>query len=700
MLDPSCHISDEAAFAPFPEGLPMSRDPLLQPYQLKHLTLRNRIMTTSHEPAYPEDGMPKDRYRLYHLERAKAGVALTMTAGSAAVSRDSPPVFNNILAYRDEVVGWMRRLADDCHEAGAAVMIQLTHLGRRTRWDKGDWLPVVAAGPSREPAHRAFPKIIEDWDIARIVEDYADAAERMKEAGLDGVEFECYGHLMDQFASPLTNALAHPYGGSFDNRLRFAMDVLEACRKRVGPGFLLGVRYSADEEEKGGIGVEDGLEMARRFKSSGLVDFLNIIRGRIHTDAALTGVIPLQGMRSAPHLDFAGLIRAEIGMPTFHAARIPDVATARHAIATGQLDMVGMTRAHMADPHIVLKIMEGREQDIRPCVGATYCLDRIYQGGMALCIHNPATGREETMPHVITPADVRKRVVIVGAGPAGLEAARVAAARGHAVTVFEAAPVPGGQVRLTARTKRRAEMIGIIDWRMAQCAARDVVFRFNTYAEAEDVLAENPDAVIIATGGLPEKDILEAGNDLTVSAWDILSGDVKPAANVLLFDDAGDHTAMQAAQFIAEAGSKVEIMTPDRSFAPEVMGMNLVPYMQALQDMDATFTVTYRLLAAERHGNRLRAVVGSDYAKHLRRLREVDQIVVNHGTQPLADLYFALKPLSENLGAVDYDALIDGRPQTSGGGPSGFGLYRIGDAVAARNTHAAIYDALRLVKDI
>ena len=677
----------------------MSSDPLLQPYQLKHLTLRNRIMTTSHEPAYPEDGMPKDRYRLYHLERARAGVALTMTAGSAAVSKDSPPVFNNILAYKDEVVGWMRRLTDDCHAAGAAVMIQLTHLGRRTRWDKGDWLPVVAAGPAREPSHRAFPKVIEDWDIARIIEDYADAAERMKEAGLDGVEFECYGHLMDQFMSPLTNALAHPYGGSFENRARFAMDVLEACRKRVGPNFLLGVRYTADEAQEGGITADEGVAIGKVFRDSGLVDFLNIIKGRIFTDPAMTDVIPVQGMTSAPHLDFAGRVRAEVGLPTFHAARISDVATARHAIATGQLDMVGMTRAHMADPHIVRKIIEGREQDIRPCVGATYCLDRIYQGGMALCIHNPATGREETMPHDIRKAGLRRQVVVVGAGPAGLEAARVAAERGHRVVVFEAAAQAGGQVRLTAQTPRRREMIGIIDWRMAQCAALGVEFRFSTWAEVDDIMQENPDVVIIATGGLPQKDILASGNALTVSAWDILSGDVKPGSNVLLFDDAGDHAALQAAQIIAESGARVEVMTPDRTFAPDVMAMNLVPYMRALQDKDVTFTVTYRLTSVARDGNLLKATIDSDYMA-LGKVQHYDQVVVNHGTQPLAELYFALKPLSVNLGAVDYDGLIEGRPQALGGGPAGFQLFRIGDAVEARNTHAAIYDALRLLKAV
>ena len=674
-------------------------DPLLQPYQLKHLTLKNRIMTTSHEPAYPEDGMPKDRYRAYHVARAKGGVALTMTAGSAAVSRNSPPLFNNVLAWKDEVVGWMAKLAQECHDEGCAVMIQLTHLGRRTHWAKGDWLPIVAPGPEREPAHRAFPKVIEDWEIERIVQDYADAAERMQAAGLDGVEFEMYGHLMDQFMSPLTNRMPAPWGGSFDNRIRFAETVLQACRDRVGPQFLMGVRYTADEGVPGGIDAAEGVAIAQRFKDGGLVDFVNIIRGRIHTDPAMTDVIPVQGMASAPHLDFAGRLRAEVGLPTFHAARIPDVATARHAVASGKLDMVGMTRAHMADPMIVTKIMAGREADIRPCVGATYCLDRIYGAGEALCIHNPATGRELTMPHIIAPAARSRRVVVVGAGPAGLEAARVAAERGHQVTVLEAADQPGGQVRLTAQTKRRAEMIGIIDWRMAQCAARDVAFRFNTYAEVADVTALAPDVVIVATGGLPQKDILSAGNDLTVSTWDILSGAVRPGANVLLFDDAGDHAALQAADVIAAAGGHVEIMTPDRTFAPDVMGMNLVPYMRSLQARDTTFTVTWRLMSVRREGNALMARIGTDYSATTQE-RAFDQIVVNHGTLPHDELYFALKPLSRNRGALDADALIAGRPQPEGPHDGAFTLWRIGDAVAARNTHAAIYEALRLMKDV
>ena len=674
-----------------------SSDPLLQPFQLKHLTLRNRIMSTAHEPNYHEDGMPKDRYRLYHVEKAKGGIALTMTAGSAVVGRDSAPVFGNLLAYKDEIVGWLRLLSEECHEHGAAVMIQLTHLGRRTNWNKADWLPVLAPSPVREPAHRAFPKEMEDWDIERIIADYAGAAQRMQAAGLDGIEFECYGHLMDQFWSPAANARKDEYGGSLDNRLRFSLRVLEAVRRAVGPDFIVGCRLVADEAWEKGLTKEEGLEICKRLIATGLVDFLNVIRGHIEHDAPLSRIMPVTGMASAPHLDFAGEVRAATKFPVFHAARINDVATARHAIAEGKLDMVGMTRAHITDPHIALKIAEGREADIRPCVGATYCIDRIYEGHEALCIHNAATGREATMPHAIVPAKQAKHsIVIVGAGPAGLEAAKICAERGHKVCLFEAASQPGGQIRLAVQVKRRKEMIGIVDWRVGRCERLKVDMRLNTYAEASDVLALEPDIVVIATGGLPSKQAVEHGAELAVTSWDILSGEVKPAEDVLLFDDNGAHPGLAAAEFIAESGANLEIVSPERYFSPEI-GLNVVPYMKVFEAHRVRITTMTRVRALRREGNKLAATLWSPYAEHDTGERLVDQVIVENATLPAAELYFDLKPRSSNAGRLDYDALLAGEPQPDTG--IGFRLYRIGDAVASRNIHAAIYDALRLCKD-
>ncbi|MEO3998228.1 NADH:flavin oxidoreductase [Mesorhizobium sp. CAU 1732] len=672
-------------------------DPLLQPFQLKHLTLKNRVMSTAHEPAYSEDGLPKERYRLYHAEKAKGGIAMTMTAGSALVSRDSPAAFGNLQAYRDGIVPWLGELADACHEHDCKVMIQLTHLGRRTGWNKADWLPVLSASPVREPAHRAFPKEAEDWDIDRIVADYASAAQRMHAAGLDGIEFEAYGHLMDGFWSPATNHRADAFGGSLDNRMRFSNLVIEAVRKAVGPDFIVGVRMVADEDFSTGISRSQGVEIAQRLTRGGGIDFLNIIRGHIDTDAALTGVIPITGMRSAPHLDFAGEVRAATNFPVFHAARIADVATARHAIASGKLDMVGMTRPHIAEPHIVAKVARGEEHRIRPCVGATYCLDRIYEGGEALCIHNAATGREASIPHVIARSQgPARRVVVVGAGPAGLEAARVAAERGHSVTIMEASGKAGGQINLAIQNPRRRELVGIIDWRLSELEHLGVDIRYDVWAEADDVLALSPDIVIVATGGMPQNPPLETGDDLVTSSWDIVSGAAKPAESVLLYDDNGGHPGMTAAEMIANAGSRLELVSPERFFAPEMGGMNHVPYMRVFHEKDVTVTINTRLIAVRRDGNKLVATLGSDFASEWRAERVVDQVVVEHGTMANDELYHALKPLSKNRGAVDYERLVRGGDIFPESDPAAaFTLFRIGDAVASRNIHAAIYDGIR-----
>lgn len=672
-------------------------DPLLQPFRLKNMTLRNRVVSTSHEPSYTEDGMPKRRYRLYHEEKAKGGISLTMMGGSAVVAPDSPSAFGNLHVYKDEIVPWLSELAYGVHEHGAAVMCQITHLGRRTSNYDGDWLPVVYPSAIREPAHRSFPKVAEEWDMDRIVKAYADATARCRAAGLDGIELEAYTHLLDAFWSPLTNHRDDEYGmGSMEDRLRFPLRVIRAVREAAGPDFAVGIRMSLDEDLPGGLQYEDGIEIAKRLVPEG-IDFISVIKGYMASDEALSRVIPPMGTPVAPHLSFAGQVKKELGIPVMHASRINDVATARHAIRDGLLDLVGMTRAHIADPHIVAKIQAGDEDRIRPCVGATYCLDEIYQNRDAKCVHNPSTGREDRLPHRVDKTTGPARTaVVIGAGPAGLEAARVLGERGHRVVVFEASDLPGGQVRIASSSPRRRDLISIIEWRLDECKLLGVDIRTNRYVDADEVLAENPDIVVVATGGVPNTEFLTEGANLVTDGWDVLCGAVHPRGEVMLYDDNGGHPGLDAAEVLARSGVALEFVTPERTLAPDVGGVNYPGYFKVFAEHDVRVTLNERLTGVRRKDGRLEVDLYNEYA-HATRQRMVDHVVVEHGTLPSDELYFGLVPGSTNLGEVDQQALLNLQPQNVvRNADGGYQLFRIGDAVASRNIHAAIYDAFRL----
>ena len=672
---------------------------LLQPFRLRHLTFKNRLMSTSHAPGYVEDRHPKLRYQLYHEEKAKGGLALTMFGGSSNIAPDSPSAFGQIYIGDDSIIPVLQEFSERIHRHGCAIMCQITHMGHRTLWNVEDWLPPIAPSVVREHAHRSFPKEMDRGDIRRVVRAFGDAAARCKEGGLDGTELLAHGHLINQFWSPLVNRRTDEYGGSLENRARFGLEVLEEVRRRVEDDFLVGIRMMGDELKEGGLTQDDCLALGRIYADTGMCDFLNVIAGQVGDERGLSKALPSMAGPRAPFVHIAARMKQETGIAVFHATRIADLSTAEHCVREGLVDMVAMTRAHMADPHIVAKMMRGEEERIRPCVGAGYCIDRIYIGGDALCLHNPATGREKTMPHAIEPGPgPRRKVVVVGAGPAGLEAARVSALRGHEVVAFEAASEPGGQIVLAAKATWRKELLGIAGWLAAEVERLGATVHLNRYVEGADVLAEHPDIVIVATGGVPNIDWVE-GAEHVVSVWDVLGGQVEPGAEVLVFDDHGDHQAPSAVDFLAARGSSVELVSPDRMSAHEVGATNFPVYLESFYSKGVKLTPDHRLGRVERDGNRLRARLRNEYSD-AEVVRSVDQVVVEHGTLPAAELFHDLAPLARNEGELDIEALIAGRPQSSASNEDGaFMLFRVGDAVASRNIHAAIYDSLRLCKE-
>ena len=671
---------------------PTTKDPLLQPFQLKGLTLRNRVMSTAHACGLAdESGMPGEAYQRYHVEKARGGLALTMFGGSSYVSPDSVWAAPHIDISSDRIVPYLESFSQRVHAEGAAIMIQITHLGRRADPEAKNFLPALAPSPIRETLHRAIPREMDHGDIERIVKEFGEAAARSRAGGLDGLETMVAGHLIGQFLSPVTNKRTDEFGGSLDNRCRFGLMVHEEIRRRVGEDYIVGMRLTMDEGIPGGQDFEDTLAAARVFEASGLIDFLNVNYGRIDTILGLA-VNNMPGMASpiAPWLAKAGAFKAEVGLPVFHAARISDIATARYAIREGLLDMVAMTRAHIADPDIVKKIERGEEERIRPCVGATHCMGP----NRPSCIHNPASGRERFWPQRITRSDgPSRKVVVVGGGPAGCEAARVSAQRGHRVVLFEAASRLGGQLVMASEASWRKDIIGIVDWRDGEMARLGVEVRLNSYAEAAEVLAEEPDVVILATGGYPDLTDLP-GAAHCITAWDALTGSAPLGDEVLVYDGTGRHTALTAAEFAARAGKAVTLVQLDEVPGAELTNYERAIWRRRLAEEAIPRRSEYRLETVAPAGNSLAADFRHELTGETLRLT-ADSIVVESGTLPADGLFQALRQQAANGGDLDLEAFVDGRPQPAPDS-EGFQIFRIGDAAASRNLAAAIFDAHRL----
>ena len=679
-----------------PTARKRAKDPLLEPFQIKKVRFKNRIMSTSHASTLDDGGITGERYQRYHEEKAKGGLALTMFGGSSMVSPDSSWGGGQVSVAYDHVIPHLQQFSARIHQHDCKIMVQISHLGRRADALSMNWLPTFGPSAIRERRHRSFPREMDEHDIDRVIKEYAAAAKRCQEGGLDGIETCTGGHLIGQFFSPRTNRRTDKWGGSTENRARFGLMVHDAIRKAVGDDFLVGIRFVVDEGSEEGspdnIDFDECLKIARIFEREGKIDFFNCIFGRMDTDLVLAEHnMPGMSQPIAPFLKSVGAFKKEVKLPIFHAARIPDIATARHAIAEGMLDMVAMTRAHMADTQIVNKLARGEEDRIRPCVGASHCMWKKVN-----CIHNPASGRETILPHVIERSTrPGRRIVVVGGGPGGLEAARVAAERGHKVMLLEAASKLGGQVLIAARATWRKDLIGIIDWRVAELERLGVEVRLNTLAGPEDVAALRPDAIVVATGGVPDLSWIEGAEHCT-SVWDAL-GETAPAkGDAIVFDGTGRHAAVSAALHLGEHGRPVHYVTLDDNLALEMEYSSRVIYRKRFAENGVKYTVDQQLTKVEKRGNRLLATFRHELTGKPMQL-EAGEVIVECGTEPVTDVFDGLKAGSVNGGITDNDALITLKPQTKRPiGPGAYELHRIGDAVTSRGIHSAIYDAYRL----
>jgi mycofactocin system FadH/OYE family oxidoreductase 2 len=647
---------------------------LFSPLKIGQITVPNRISFSAHLTNLAERGLPTERHLYYWLERAKGGTGLIVTEEQTVHPTDRS--YEKLIeAYDPAVVPIYRKITSAVHEYETKIFVQLNHNGYQ-----GDGsisrLPLWGPSPVADTLFREVPKVMEIEDIRELITYFCRAAEHVRQGGYDGIELQL-GHssLIRQFMSCLSNQRQDEYGGSLDNRLRLAIEVIEAVRRTVGKDYTLGVRLCADEMIQGGLTLKDNQEIARRLEATGKIDFLDLslatfynlylVGASMHTPLGYT--IPL-----------AAGIKEVVKLPVFCTGRINDPIMAERVLAQGQADMIGIVRGQLCDPEIANKAKEGRMEEIRYCIACNQgCYGRVGVNKTISCIQNPAaTYEKEQGIGSLKPAAVKKKVIVVGGGPAGLRAAQIAAKRGHNVILYEKNPKLGGQVNIAQLGAGRSEIGSVIRNEENQLKKLPVKIILNKEATADLVLAQNPDVIIVATGSVPkESPVGGASGPNIYNVWQVLLGEANLGNNILLIDYDGHHQASATAEFLADKGKKVQMLTSSLFVGQELGGtQDMYLSRQRLLKKGVGFITDYAVM--EIKGLEVNGF--NVYSNEWYNLKGYDSIVLAMGNRVEDGLYFALKT---------------GINASSG---KRIELYRAGDCVAPRKLDMAFLEGEKI----